>query len=955
MLRAARHSLRRQLWLLRPSHYEATYPANCGRRRPFSDTSNTSSPPPTSPISRIQLEIFMGYALNTPLGIMKDEQWDDAVSAMECWLQLEGQGGGYAIDSGERILQRLIYEHAVGDPKSRFYIQRTKTLHMAQKALLHRWLDVSARNEKSRMALERSEKALTRLLEWRVRGWASSEEGEEEVFPIQEFLALVNGWLGLETANGSTHAANLLLAGTDEGKHLIIANAAFELIPCFQKAVKQCIEIIQDDDAETETSYDSAIALFDRMDFLSDQAGWEDMSTEVARKAMLENSIFGDEEGSLQRKKSISSFEIEELKKINQKRIIELVSGEADIQKVDRLIEKLAGAMPTAKLCTALTDYFARIGDAERATQWLQYLDQVTMANMGKRTELSTERFHRVLTAWSRSDTSRAAWRADELVRRMDGLESTQTTAIVVDAETYEILFSIWLESGDPVAHRKVREGFSRLLRMEKKTSAKTFKLALQASSHEATRPEVEAIYDSLLKQWSTFKQEDLLELFETIMESLAEQGAPAPFVQRLLQKAMDDRISFTKSICLYSLQAIKHTSRSPAETMDLLAFLGQSNVKFDLSCYQAAVQSLLKFEKNSSNGIKYVLSRSFPLVTDTILAQPPEQFGYMLQDILAVFTARKMYGAAEEFLMEAEHALLEQSPKDGALSPIPIACYQRMMKRKWYTKANAPKVMDTFNRLLAFYNTGYTNLRPDREIFESYIKSAAQIVEGPKEVEKILDDMVVLFETTGDEECKPDVDIFCTVLLAWQQEAGETDKAGKISLTLLERMLDLGVQPDMFTINLVMHNVIKSRKEDTYTTISDLFESMKSFGLEPDSYSLHYLLDACGPAKEGQRQAALRTCLQTLHLIRNQQNGAETITYGMLTKVLRRLLPKGLRADKIAGSTFILCCEDGLLDSELKEHFKTLMSHDAWQQAYTSRLHAEEEEPSEWSRRLVA
>jgi hypothetical protein len=896
----------------------------------------------------------MHYALNTramPLGTMKDEQWDDAVSAMECWLQLEGQVGGYAIDSGERLLQRLVYEHAVSDPKSRIYIQRTETLHMAQKALLRTWLDVSARNKKSRMALERSEKALTRLLDWRAQGWTSSKEGDEQVFPIQEFLALVHGWLDLKTADGSTHAANLLLASTHEGKHLSMANAASELIPCFQKAVTQCIEIIQDDDAEIETSYDSAIALFDRMDFLSDQAGWENMELpEVARKAILENSIFGDDEGSRQRKESISSFEIE----VMQKRIVELVSGEADIQKVDRLIEKLAGAMPTAKLCTALTDYFARIGAVERATQWLQHLDQVTMVNTGKRTELSTERFHRVLNAWSRSDTSRAAWRADELVRRMDDLESTQTAAVVVDAETYEILFSIWLESGDPAAHRKVREGFSRLLRMEKKASAKTFKLALQASSHATMGPKVQAIVDSLLKQWSTFKQEDLSELFETIMESLVEQGAPVSLVQKVLQKAMSDQLSITKSICLHSLQAIKHTSRSPAETMDLLAFLGQNKVNFDLSCYQAAVQSLFKFENKSSNEIKSILSRSFPLVTDTILAQPPEQFGYMLQDILTVFTARKMYGEAEEFLIQAENALLEQSPKDGALSPIPIACYQRMMKRNWYTKKNAPKVMDTFKRLLAFYNTGYTNLRPDREIFTSYIKSAAQIVEGPEEVENILDDMVILFETTGDEECKPDAAIFCTVLTAWKQEAGETDKAGERSMTLLERMLSLGVPPDTFTINLVMHNVIKSCKEDTYTKISDLFERLKSSGLEPDSNSLHYLLDACGSAKE-EREAALRTCLETLHLIRKQQNGAESITYGMLTKVLRRLVPQGQQADKIAGAAFIFCCEDGLLDSQLKEHFKTLMSRHAWQQVYTSRLPAEKEEPSEWSRRLVA
>jgi hypothetical protein len=112
----------------------------------------------------IILRYLLFYALNThivPLGSMKDGQWEDRVVAIDNWFRL---GGGFAVDSAERLLQRLTVEHAVLSPHRVSFKAKKIALAELQKVLLHSWIEIHQGNQNSKLALVRAVKALAVLM-----------------------------------------------------------------------------------------------------------------------------------------------------------------------------------------------------------------------------------------------------------------------------------------------------------------------------------------------------------------------------------------------------------------------------------------------------------------------------------------------------------------------------------------------------------------------------------------------------------------------------------------------------------------------------------------------------------------------------------------------------------------------------------------------------------------------
>jgi hypothetical protein len=255
----------------------------------------------------------------------------------------------------------------------------------------------------------------------------------------------------------------------------------------------------------------------------------------------------------------------------------------------------------------------------------------------------------------------------------------------------------------------------------------------------------------------------------------------------------------------------------------------------------------------------------------------------------------------------------------------------------------------------MGFYRSGYSDLRPNKDIFAGYIKARTMTTNDADEILKIFDDMWRFMEETGDISCKPDVDIFNTVLYAYTQDPEKSDVAGAKSLNLMERMVSLDIQPSTRTINFVMRSVLQSGKADTYTTVADLFGKFETYSLEPDSSSFQILLEGYGTADSKQHENALKQCLTTFANLR-EKDQVDEVHYEILTKVLRRIVLGGTRADEVCGSVFLLCCEDGLLTRKVKNSFQSMMSKSAWEQVYATRLSSsvdQQQERAEWRRNL--
>jgi hypothetical protein len=946
ILRATRFTLQRQLWLNRrpTSNYDACngHVRLCGRRRRFTESTTAPSGPLADENIERALEKFTSYGLNShllPLGTMNDGVWEDMIAAIDHWAQM---GSGMAVDSAERLLQRLVYEHAVSSPNVVDYDSRTKTLVELQKLVLQSWLHVHESNKDSKLALSKAEKALITVTETDASG--------SDSFPIQEFLVVLEGWMRLRTLEGARNAAKLLLTTTDHGKHTDMADFSSDLSPYFGRSLTIILEKERESDIDTDSGF--CLELVERMHVLKDRASWSDMELpESSQRIMLEASLSQQEEPDGDEKIGISSFEAEKM----QKKMIELLKmyGEGDQDAVNKMEPKLEGITPSKDLVLCLVDFYVRVGDAEKASSWLLRLD--IQAQQSSTSDDGKSRLDQVLEAWSQQLHPRGPWRADEIFRHVLNATGTNNVDDRITVGTFNRLLSIWINSNDPAASRKVRDWFSQMLQMNLAPDATSLKLVLSATGSDGNTEAVEAIAARVLKQWGTLGQSDKEKIAEATVEALAASNAASKFVIEILNRLKGENLQVSNTLFRNSLQAIASGSSVPSEVMQIFEILEQLSDGTDIDLYQIAIQALFKSDRDAKDEIDLVYTRAIENIKTNRATVDSERVGDFLLGVINMHAYRKWYTEAESCLVKAEEALLSEAVVKDETSLIPVDCYKRMINRKWFTAQNVPRVIETFQRLLRFYNSGYSNLRPDRDIFTGYIKACATVNKDSGAIDTILDEMLQLYKESGDESCKPDNEIFNALLLAYKHDTKTSKVAGEKSMALLNRMLNLDIQPDTRTINFVMQNVIRSGGKDSYSMVVDLYHKLlEENDLQPDSHTLHTLLDACGSAEPGKHKEALNRCLETFGDIR-QKEATGQFTYGILTKVLRRIVQQGPRADKVVSSALQLCCEDGFLNPPVKNTCQAMMTRDSWKRVYTSRLSDGKEEPTEWSRNVVA
>ena len=171
------------------------------------------------------LDKFTHFALNPtsiPLGAMADEVFDDMLDAIEAWLELPG-GGGFAIDSAERLLERVVVEHAASSSKKTLIAAsaRSRLLWTLQRQILNSWIDAfHGSGGRSMMALSRGEASLSYLIRLPSTFLLDSfSDGtttkKKSMFPLEEYFLIVEGYLNVRLATqaqtGTEKAARLLL------------------------------------------------------------------------------------------------------------------------------------------------------------------------------------------------------------------------------------------------------------------------------------------------------------------------------------------------------------------------------------------------------------------------------------------------------------------------------------------------------------------------------------------------------------------------------------------------------------------------------------------------------------------------------------------------------------------------------------------------------------------------
>jgi hypothetical protein len=861
------------------------------------------------------------HASVSPLGTMSASSVDDALLASQYWMSVRS---GYAIDSADRLLQRLMYERASGAIAAQ---KRTKAIADLQRQILQSWLSLGS----FRSAIERAEAILACMVAWHERGLSAH-------LPFPEMIALVK--VCVYEANYPANAAKQLLQWTENPD----TETATKLVPLFNATLKLCV---QEEDRTT------AISLYERMEKLEKEHEWRNLVFDAdARKLILDASLMATEAkaDSQDDDDSSSRFTPLELKLIHE-RFIEflqsaLKNDRPKALEIAKQMDALNQSDLTHDVFKALAQYFVRIKDQKQATHLLQRLD-IGNASEPSKEPVSPDLFLDILELWAKSQDSDAPWRAQEVVTRMEELENLEL--LNVTTRSYNLLCEAWVSSDELIATQKVEGILSRMLSAKKKGDTskapdrETYKLYLRLRPTDfnlSTRAVSE------IMEHGDELGEDLSQVLESTFEALAahgEHGASSKVLHgkghaasKLLRQAVERGMVVAPSMCIHALEVYR-VSRQPSAVIRELEFLEAiPDMVLPLACYEIAIRTLLDAPGLPYEREEALVAKTLELYSTGKLTAEGHEMETLMKRVMQELEYQGRAIAVEGMLKTLERLVLsnEAAVKDIG---VPLECFNNAIKC-WADEHCVEKTTEILERLLSYYKAGHESLLPNTSSFFMLIK--CQSTEGSSndmavKAEAILEKMCKLYESTGNDVCKPDAHCFNAALLAWKKVG--TLEAIERSTSLLDKMLSLGIEPEIFTFNTVMQIVAYAPDDVAHIKfghISRVMKLMQEAGLEPNRFSYFFMLRSCANVtKEEERDSAMNKAMDSMGRLR-QSREADLGSYRVFAKAIRQLLrrekdPK--RRDKIAAWACLQCYEDGFLDERNEELFRDSMSPQAW------------------------
>ncbi|OEU18552.1 hypothetical protein FRACYDRAFT_236829 [Fragilariopsis cylindrus CCMP1102] len=928
------------------------------------------------------IDKFSHFALNThmvPLGSMQEEMWHDILDAIDAWLNI---GGGFSIDSAERLLDRLINEHAASfsEKKSKQqksnYVERSMILVDLQRHILNSWIGAFHLSKgNSKMALSRAEQAMFRLLDLQsvfvFDNNNNNKTTQATTFPLEEYFHVIEGYLNshllAHVQQGTEKAGQLLVKlisdNNGDGNNNILnvnllVDHAEQVGLLFEKCATQLLSI--DDRNDIMIAQLLEIMTDMKQSGLCPEINLPDVTERILHESTLQQQQRTPENNNANlvldmdniisptttTTSTMSSFEVE----VAEKRLIDVLKSADEDEKdnIKGLIQNLTKIKPSNELVANLIEYNIRIGDVEGASQWLQQLEPSFLIS-------SYNLVEDVLESWlEQKKGPKVPWRADEIFKAATSKilqhDDKDNINLILSTKSFNLIFDIWTSSEDPSASRKIIDWYSQMISWTIKPDRATMKMTLLALQKEKIPNSIQLVSVELLEQWNGFTRGEKIELANEVLKLVSFQLDSLDTVNIIIDQFQTDKILPAKSLFRSSMSAIRMKHTSPADVMTIVHSLDSNeDADIDLSLYTLAIDTLFKLDKEANPEIESVYDHVLKLMTVNRNIIDPNDVSEFLYAVIAMHVNRKLYSQAGSCLKKAENVLLSTTDSTGDKeSPIPLKCYKKMIIRNWYTSKTSQRVEALFERLMSLYSAGYTNLQPDCDLYTAFINARAS---AGKEVEHNLEEMIELYKSNENEALLPQTKVFNTVLLSLAQDKKKESSALQDkSISLLTRMINLGVQPDIKTINLVLQNIIRGNNMNAYGIMLTLIERCEKNKLNPDSRTLHLIMDACGSAASNERDRALKKCLSTFGAIR-EKGLVGPITYGILSKVVYRLISKDVRADKVGQSILVMCCEDGMLNTEVRGRLRSMMSNRSWEKVYENQLSHDKREPDEWSR----
>ena len=849
----------------------------------------------------------------TPLGTMSSTLLDDAIAAVQHWCNTET---GFGVDSADRLLKRLLYEHSTGSAASRQY---TDSIAHLQLQILNSWLRMSSFG----LAMEKADAILTSMIQWYERGLSTHD-------PYPQLVSFIEACL--HQGHAAMAVTRLLLWTEVPNK-----DTETELVSLMNSVLQLCV---QQNDAIT------AAILSERMEVLEAEHEWQNLHiTDDARKLILEGALAAREKGVKSSDetaaKQLSSIELEAI----QERFMKFlkVASLDDRQKVSEMARHTS-MFPQSEsilpLYKSFFDYFVRIKDVKHATLTLSRMDEFDYV-------MTEKNFLDILRLLVKSTPDRdAPWRAQEVVTRMEELE--RNGRLSISTLTYNLLCQAWAHSAEPAASQKVEDILSRMLiAKENGDASKTpnidtymIYLSVWPKDHENR---VIQVVSELMNQGTDVRIKEMSHIVEGSLEALAVASPNASSKQlgdrgdvawKLFHQAVSQGITVTPRMCANFLR----TQNRNAVLRELKFLETLTDVTIPIECYEYAIMALLDAREPSFNQKKQMVSKMLKMYSEGSISAESSDVEAILVRIMLELEYHGRPSPVDAMLKLFEELILsDEAPVKDV--KVPIDCFNIALKC-WAGESDADKVEDTFKRLISYHEAGHDSLQPTTASFSMLLRvlplTNAPVDKVAERSANIMEQLIELYESTGNDACKPDAFCFATVLTALSKVS--SPNAAAKATKFLNSMLELGIQPTASVFNKVMHTILRDTTNSfdgvgKFKRVLSLMRKMKNVGCTPDVLSYKFMLRACRVPHRRDRSLALNVAMDAMGQLR-KSGKADAASYGVLFWILHSSLAREREErDKLMSSACRLCYEDGLLTEKNLELFRFGMSEPAWKE----------------------
>lgn len=236
-------------------------------------------------------------------------------------------------------------------------------------------------------------------------------------------------------------------------------------------------------------------------------------------------------------------------------------------------------------------------------------------------------------------------------------------------------------------------------------------------------------------------------------------------------------------------------------------------------------------------------------------------------------------------------------------------------------------KTEETFQRMIAIYEAGNAEARPNLFSFVTLINSIVRSGQAgaAEKAENILFDMYDQYRK-GNSDVKPNTKLATSVIDCWQK-SGERE-AGERAEALLNWLIDIynvdgdeSLRPNEYSFTSAISAWAKTRKfgkaARARAVLTKMIEMHKSGAIEaaPNTHSYTAVINSCAFCENDalEKRDALQIAIKTYKELENSEYGRpNNVTFCTLITALRNLMPASEKRAAAIKTIFHRCAEDG-------------------------------------------